>query len=89
VPPGLRPPNRSTNLSGLKESVRRSLGLDDETSVLIRQLACTEPGCPPIETVVAVLPMDGPVRRWTLHCPVDEITPDELCALLHRSPEGA
>ncbi len=27
---------------------------------MIRQPACTEPGCPPLETVVAVLPMSGP-----------------------------
>jgi hypothetical protein len=56
---------------------------------MIRQLACTEPGCRPVETVVAVLPMDGPARRWTLHSPVDQITSDDLRALLHNSPEGA
>jgi hypothetical protein len=89
VPPGIRPPHRSPNLSKLKESVRQSLDLTEDTTVLIRQLACTEPGCPPIETVVAVLPMDGPARRWTLHRGVEEITPDDLRALLDHSPEGA
>jgi hypothetical protein len=56
---------------------------------MIRQLACTEPGCPPVETVVAVLAPDGPARRWTLHSPVDQITSDDLRAILHISPEGA
>jgi hypothetical protein len=69
--------------------VRQSLDLGDDTAVMIRQLACTEPGCPPIETVVAVLPMDGPARRWTLHRPVDQISSDDLRALLDNSPEGA
>ncbi|MFF7754144.1 hypothetical protein ACFZCP_34020 [Streptomyces sp. NPDC007971] len=58
--------------------MRALLGLDDDTAVLIRQLACTEPGCPPLETVVVVLPMEGAARRWTLHRPADQITGDDL-----------
>jgi hypothetical protein len=56
---------------------------------MIRQLACTEPGCPPVETVVGVLPMDAAARRWTLHRPVTQITFDDLLALLANPPEGA
>ncbi|MBR8638917.1 hypothetical protein KEF29_05300 [Streptomyces tuirus] len=78
------------HLRELKETVRTLLDLDDDTAVMIRQLACTEPGCPPLETVVAVLPMNGPARRWTLHRPTDEITEDDLKAvLLATAPEGA
>ncbi|MGW1286365.1 hypothetical protein ACWDBD_48775 [Streptomyces sp. NPDC001118] len=66
----------------LKETVRTLLDLDDDTAVLIRQLACTEPGCPPLETVVVVLPMEGAARRWTLHRPADQITEDALRAAL-------
>ncbi|MER6546362.1 hypothetical protein [Streptomyces sp. NPDC001250] len=66
----------------LKETVRTLLDLDDDTAVLIRQLACTEPGCPPLETVVVVLPMEGAARRWTLHRPADQITKDALRAAL-------
>lgn len=74
----------------LKETVPRLLGLDEDTAVMIRQLACTEPGCPPLETVVAVLPMDGPARRWTLHRPAVQITEDDLrAALLTTAHEGA
>ncbi|WP_245790713.1 hypothetical protein [Streptomyces monashensis] len=58
--------------------MRTLLGLDEDTAVVIRQLACTEPGCPPLETVVAVLPMEGEARRWTLHRPADQITEDDL-----------
>ncbi|MEU2736103.1 hypothetical protein ABZ656_11880 [Streptomyces sp. NPDC007095] len=70
--------------------MRTLLGLDDDTAVMIRQLACTEPGCPPLETVVAVLPMDGAARRWTLRRPADQITEDDLRAgLLTPAPDGA
>ncbi len=90
---GFRPGNPATpnpQLRELKETVRTLLGLDDDTAVMIRQLACTEPGCPPLETVVAVLPMNGPARRWTLHRPTEQITEDDLrTALLSPAPEGA
>jgi hypothetical protein len=46
-----------------------------------------------VETVVAVLPMQGEARRWTLHRPVDQITPADLQELVHTesetAPEGA
>ncbi len=79
---------RPPQFPGLKQSVRRLLGIDEDTAVVIRQLACTEPGCPPLETVIAVLPIDGPGRRWTLHCPAERITEDDLRTLLATSPEG-
>ncbi|WOX16062.1 hypothetical protein [Streptomyces sp. N50] len=62
--------------------MRRLLGLDEDTAVMVRQLTCTEPGCPPVETVVAALPMDGPARRWTLHTPADRITEADLRGVL-------
>ncbi|MEU6352419.1 hypothetical protein ABZ896_24360 [Streptomyces sp. NPDC047072] len=90
MPPGFGPSTPTPHLRELKETVRTLLGLDDDTAVVIRRLACTEPGCPPLETVVAVLPMNGPARRWTLHQPADEITEDDLrAALLTTAPEGA
>jgi hypothetical protein len=84
MPLGSRPgpAQPSPQLRELKETVRTLLGLDDDTAVMIRQLTCTEPGCPPVETVVVVLPMDGEARRWTLHQPAEQITPDDLRAAL-------
>ncbi|WP_055554875.1 ArsR family transcriptional regulator [Streptomyces sp. NBRC 110028] len=43
------------------------LGLDEDSAVVIRQLACTESGTPPLETAIAVFPLEGRVHRWTLH----------------------
>lgn len=77
----------SPHLRELKDAVRALLGLDDDTAVIIRQLSCSEPGHPPLETVVAVLPMDGEAHRWTLRRPTDQITENDLRAtLLHHRP---
>lgn len=95
--PGIRPSGRVTpdpQVGRLKEVVRGLLDLDDDTGVVVRQLACTEPGCPPLETVVAVLPARGEARRWTLHAAADQITEDDLRAALtdelnNTSEQGA
>ncbi|GAB2972195.1 hypothetical protein GCM10023080_040310 [Streptomyces pseudoechinosporeus] len=90
MPLGFQPRSPSPRLRELKETVRALLDLDEDTAVMVRQLTCTEPGCPPLETVVAVLPMDGAARRWTLHQPAEQITEDDLrAALLTTAPEGA
>lgn len=75
-------------LQRVKDAVRSLLGSGDDTAVVVRQLECREPGCPPIETVIAVLPADGPARRWTAHRPVAEITEDDVRDLLTETPEG-
>ncbi|MEM9135475.1 MAG: hypothetical protein AAF962_26460 [Actinomycetota bacterium] len=46
---------------------------DDETTVLVTELACTEPGCPPLETVIGLLGADGQVQH-KLHKPLAEVT---------------
>jgi hypothetical protein len=89
MPLPARPPRRPPQLSALKQAVRHLLGVDDDTTVMVQQLTCAEPGCPPLETVIAVLPPDGPARRWTLHRPAEQVTEDDLRALLTTAPEGA
>lgn len=88
MPLGARPP-RTPQLRALKDVVRCLLGLTEDTSVVIRELACTEPGCPPLETVIAVLPLDGPTRRWTLHQPAAQVTEEDLRRLFTITSEGA
>ena len=83
--PGIAWP--SPRLRELKDAVRALLGLDDDTAVIIRQLMRGKVGSPPLETIVKVLPMDGEADRWTLHCPAEQITENELRAtLLHHRP---
>lgn len=76
-------------LPALKAAVRRLLDLSEDVSVMISELSCTEPGCPPLETVIAVLPADGEARRWTVHLPIAQITEDDLRHALTTADEGA
>lgn len=80
------PKASATHLADLKDMVRGELELGSDTTVLIQQLACTEPGCPPVETVVAVL--DRTRRSWKFPYPATDVTPAGLRDVLREHPKG-
>lgn len=77
-------PARSKQVGLVKDTVRATLGLPEEATVVVQELACAEPGCPPVETVIAVLGVGGTNRRWTLHGPISEVTESQVRSLLTR-----
>jgi hypothetical protein len=79
-------PEALAHLTALKDRARSVLALDDQDTVLITELRCIEPRCPPLETVLAVLPTGREPRRWTVHLPLAEITPDVLADALAQAP---
>jgi hypothetical protein len=50
------------------------LQLEEHTSLMVTELRCTEPGCPPIETVIALLKPSHPTHQYKIHKPVADIT---------------
>jgi hypothetical protein len=88
ISPGGRPTVRpAAELNLLKALVRTELGLADDDVVLVSELRCAEPGCPPVETVVVVLDGDGH-HKWQLPQPPEEVTPHTLRHTLAMNPEG-
>jgi predicted GNAT family acetyltransferase len=72
------PPGQASMVKGW---VTERFGLSDADLVSVAELACHEPGCQPIETVVTVHGADGQRRTWRLHKPVAEITAADVEAL--------
>jgi uncharacterized protein YlaN (UPF0358 family) len=68
----------------LKELARELLGLDDDEVVMVTELQCTEPNCPPIETVIAVLRV-GVQRQIKIHKPLVEVTEADVKAAIAGS----
>jgi hypothetical protein len=68
--------------------VEDCLGGDEAATVLVTELACHEPGCPPIETVIALLGGTGP-RTWKLPCPAAELSAADVAAVLARPPAAS
>jgi hypothetical protein len=79
-------PTRARRAAEIAELVRVTLRLPDDVAVTVQQLSCAEPGCPPVETVVAVLAT--PPRRWTIHRPLAEIDDALVTSRLTHSHLG-
>ncbi|MCX5576740.1 hypothetical protein [Kaistia terrae] len=62
----------------IKDWTRAALGLDDGVRVLVHELACSRPNCPPRETVILVVPVDAPPFKIALHKTMQELTEVEL-----------
>lgn len=78
---GLPPISQPTNHAAtVKAWAREALRTDDDTTILVSELACTEPGCPPVETVVAVFA--ATTTKVTIHKPLGEITQADITAAL-------
>lgn len=68
-------------LRRLKTWVANACSLDASVTVMITELRCLEPGCPPLETVIAI--MVGPGDRWQhkLHKSAAEVSWAEVIHL--------
>ncbi len=66
----------------VKTWVEATLHLPEGATVLVTELHCNEPGCPPLETVIALL--RGPGDRSQLKIPrgVSSVTLDDVRAFL-------
>jgi hypothetical protein len=65
----------------IKEWVRRSFNLPSDAVVMVSELRCSEPGCPPLETVVAILNGPGNRQQAKLHLPLAEVTERDVAGL--------
>ena len=66
------------SIRSIKQWVREVLALAEDERVMVSELACHEPGCPPVETVVVVLrgARDTVMRKF--HRPAHELTRAEV-----------
>ena len=64
------------------------LPADGAAIVMVTELACHEPGCPPVETVIAVLGGPGP-RTWKIPRAAADLTAADVAAALAREPNLA
>lgn len=78
-----RNPGIPAAVAAIKTWTRSCLGLGEETAVSVNELACSQVGCPPRETVVLVLRTDAPALRISIHKAIADIgEPDvaEACS---------
>ena len=62
----------------IKRALREALGLSDDMTVTVAELACFEEGCAPVETVIGLLRPDAPQLQCKLHKPMDAVDAKDL-----------
>ena len=68
----------------IKDLVRELLACSDEHTILVTELKCTEPGCPPLETVVAVLGPCGVKHQQKVHLALEQVTETDVQSIVHK-----
>lgn len=84
-------PKRVAAIRRIKQAALALFEAGEEDAVAVSELRCAEPGCPPIETVVALLRPGAPPRHVKIHKPAVEVTDEDLRAAIlagdHRHHE--
>ena len=76
-PPPIDPAFLSS-LEAVQGWTRRRFKLQAEAAVLVSEVACAVPGCPPLETVVAFWTEDERRHQFKLYKPLKEVLYDDL-----------
>lgn len=62
----------------IKEWAYACLPVSSEATLSVMELECREPGCPPLETVIAAMEEGKGTRQWKLHKPIPDVTRADL-----------
>ena len=64
----------------VKQWVRQASHACEGDTILVTELACSEPGCPPFEVLMAVLSEGGKRRQRKLHLPLVDVSEAHVIA---------
>jgi hypothetical protein len=78
---GTQPRPDPAQLAAIKVWVAETLALSDDVTVMVTELRCSEPGCPPVETVIALLRPGMPPEQRKLDKAIAELTADDIRSL--------
>ena len=62
----------------VREWTRARFALAEDAAILVAEVACGLPGCPPLETVVAFWTADAKRHHFKVFKPLAEVRPDDL-----------
>lgn len=70
-------PEHTAVLDRVREWVRARFRLTEDTAILVAEVACAVPGCPPVETVIAFW-LDEKRHHFKVFKPVASVAEDDL-----------
>lgn len=77
-----RPRPERESVARVKGWARAALGADEEVALTVNEIACLDPGCPGLETVILVMRPNERTRAAKVPKPLDEVTEADVRAAL-------
>lgn len=74
-----KPKSDPAKVAQLKAWIAEAWSLNPDIPISVSQLACSEPGCPPIETAITL--MSSPSEQYKIHKPLEAIEQADVFAL--------
>lgn len=68
----------SAFIARIRDWTRDALALDEAVLISVNELACPEPGCPPRETIILVMPKEAAPIRARIHKAMAEVTAGDV-----------
>ena len=66
------------NIRNLKKIISEKYNIPENSTLSIAELACHEPNCPPIETIITERNENGKVRNWRIAKPINDIQETDI-----------
>jgi hypothetical protein len=83
---GDRPKIDRATIERIRGWTRALAALPETAHIMVTELQCSEPGCPPVETVIAVLADRGETRQYKVFRPAAEVTAEDVRRALAGPP---
>lgn len=71
-------PDHEAAVGRVQAWTRERFDLPEHAAVMVTELACQRPGCPPLETVVAFWEADNQRRHFKVFKPIAGVVPGDL-----------
>ena len=71
-------------LEQIRYWMRQNFSFSQDTPILIKEVPCAKPGCPPIETAIVAIVKNAPPRNFKVQRPINEITFDHVYDLMEN-----
>ncbi len=81
-----RPATDPKQLTAIKAWAAEVFHVGEDVALMVAELRCAEPGCPPLETVIALLGTPGQPRQFKIHKAIADVTYADVLQLAQGIP---
>ena len=74
-------PANGENAVMIRAWVSARFGLEEDAVIMVSELSCTEPGCPPLHTIIAIMGAPGERRRFKIHKGIADVVVSDVDSL--------